>query len=96
MPDGLPDYAVNLRRLFAWHLQGNKDVAELLGAAEHSVSGWVTGKREPGGKYLRAIGELYDVNPVRMLGDPDAFGADVADPERYQRAERLIAARRAA
>lgn len=95
MPDELiPEYAMNLRRLFAWHLQSSKDVADLLGAAEHSVSGWVTGKREPGGKYLRLIGELYDVNPVKMLRDPDGFGLEIADSERYRRAEENIAEHR--
>jgi hypothetical protein len=87
----LPDYAMNLRRLFAWHLQSNKEVAELLGAAEHSVSGWTRGVREPGGKYLRAIGDMYEVNPSKLFGDPDVFGQEVADPKRRERADENIA-----
>jgi transcriptional regulator with XRE-family HTH domain len=87
----LPVYAVNLRRLFAWHLQSNKDVARLLGAAEHSVSGWLTGKRSPGMDYLEKIGELYGVDPFAIRRDSDAFGAHVADPERSHAAEARIA-----
>lgn len=94
--DGIPDYAVNLRRLFCWHLQSSKDVAEVLGASENSVSGWLTGKRAPGGDYLVEIGEVYGVNPVALKGDPEAFGPAIADPERARRAEAEIARRRAA
>jgi transcriptional regulator with XRE-family HTH domain len=92
----LPDYAVNLRRLFAWHLQTNKDVAELLGAAEHSVSGWTRGTREPGAKYLRAIGDLYEVNPSKLFGDPDVFGSEIANPKRCEHAAQNIATARRA
>ena len=92
-PADIPEYAVNLRRLFAWHLQTNRDVAVLLGASEHSVSGWVTGKREPGTRFLKAIGELYGVDAIKMLRDPEAFGLDIADPERYHRAEERISVR---
>lgn len=91
MASELPDYAVNLRRLFAWHLQSSKDAALVLGAAEHTVSGWLTGKRQPGGEYITKIGAIYDVNPVKLLRDPDAFGTDVADPKRYHLAEEQIA-----
>ena len=38
-------------------------------------------------KYLRAIGELYDVNPIKMLRGPDEFGLEIASPERFHRAE---------
>jgi hypothetical protein len=54
----------------------------------------VTGKREPGAKYLRAIGELYDVKAIKMLRDPDEFGLEIADPARLHRAEENIAAHR--
>ena len=84
-------YAVNLRRLFAWHLQSNKDVSRVLGASEGSISGWVMSVRSPGLEYLKKIGALYGVDPFSILGDPDAFGAQVADPERYHAAEERIA-----
>lgn len=44
----------------------------------------------------RHLGELYDVNAIKMLSDPEAFGAEIADPGRYRRAEANIAARRVA
>lgn len=85
--EGIPDYAVNLRRLFSWHMQSSKEAADTLGASENSVSGWLTGKRPPGGEYLTKIGALYAVNPVELMGDPAAFGVRIADPERYRVAE---------
>jgi transcriptional regulator with XRE-family HTH domain len=91
---GLPDYAINLRRLFAWHLLSSQEVAQLLGAAEASVSGWITGKREPSGKYLKAIGDLFEVNPSKLFGDTDAFGESIATPDRTKAAEETIARRR--
>jgi transcriptional regulator with XRE-family HTH domain len=95
MAEPLPDYAINLRRLFAWHLQSNQEVAAALGASENSVSGWLTGKRPPGGEYLTRIGTLYAINPAKMMGDPEAFGLEIADPNRYHEArESLAAARR--
>jgi transcriptional regulator with XRE-family HTH domain len=61
----LPDFAVNLRRLLAWHGLSSADLAKLLGATEASVSGWVTGKREPSGKYLKAPGDLFEIKCLR-------------------------------
>jgi hypothetical protein len=82
--DELPDYAVNLRRLFAWHGLSNREVAQLLGATEHTVGGWLKGTREPGTKYLRLIGELFAVNPTRVFGDPEEFGQDIASVTRWR------------
>lgn len=93
---GLPDYAVNLRRLFAWHLLSNQDVARLLGATEASVSGWTTGKREPGAKYLKLLGDVFEVNISKIFGDPAVFGDSISNPRRVETAEENIAhARRA-
>ena len=41
-----------------------------------------------------AIGELYDINPVAMMRDPKRSGQEIADPDRYDRAEENIAAAR--
>jgi transcriptional regulator with XRE-family HTH domain len=76
--EGLPDFAVNLRRLFAWHGLSNRQVSELLGATEHTVGGWLKGTREPSTKYLLLIGELFAVDPKRVFGDPEEFGQDIA------------------
>ena len=91
---GLPDYAINLRRLFAWHLLSSQEAAQLLGAAEASVSGWITGRREPSAKYLKAIGELFDVNPSKLFGDTAAFGISIATPDRTKAAEENITRKR--
>jgi len=80
----LPDYAINLRRLFAWHLHSNKDVAELLGTTEHTVGHWTNGRHEPSGKYLRAIAENYAVDAVRLFGDPIVFGDDISSHMRWR------------
>jgi hypothetical protein len=82
--DELPDYAVNLRRLFAWHGLSNRQASELLGATEHTVGGWLKGTREPSTKYLLLIGELFAVDPKRVFGDPEAFGQDIASPMRWR------------
>ena len=87
----LPDFAVNLRRLLVWHGLSNADLAKLLGATEASVSGWVTGKREPGGKYLKALGDLFEVNVSKAFSDPVKFGQEIARPERWGVAEDNIA-----
>jgi hypothetical protein len=84
------DFPVNLRRLVVWHHATNREAAEAIGASEHSLSGWMTGKREPGGRYLRRIGELYEVNPMKMFGDPALFGLEIADPGRFERAQQNI------
>lgn len=84
MSEQLPAYAINLRRLFAWHLQSNKDVAEILGTTEHTVGHWTNGKHEPSGRFLRRIGETYAIDPVRLFGDPMAFGEDIASHLRWR------------
>jgi len=86
-----PDYAVNLRRLLAWHGLNGKDVAALLGSTEHTVSGWIRGQREPSGKYLVALGNLFEVNTSKMFDDPDLFGITIADPKRRAIADENIA-----
>jgi transcriptional regulator with XRE-family HTH domain len=88
---GLPDYAISLRRLFAWHLLSNQDVARLLGCTEASVSNWTTGKREPGAKYLKAIGDLFEVNPSKLFGDTAIFGDTISNSKRVETAEENIA-----
>jgi hypothetical protein len=37
------------------------------------------------------IGDLYGVNAIAPLADPDLFGAHIADPERFRLAEERIA-----
>jgi transcriptional regulator with XRE-family HTH domain len=86
-----PDYAVNLHRLLAWHRLSQKDVAALLGAREHTVSGWVNGQREPSGRYLRKLGDLFEVPSNKLFSDPDVFGESIADPQRRERADENIA-----
>jgi transcriptional regulator with XRE-family HTH domain len=88
---GLPVYSINLRRLFAWHLLSSQDVASLIGATEASISGWITGKRQPSGKYLTAIGDLFEVNPSKLFGETDLFGEAIANPDRNRIAEENIA-----
>jgi transcriptional regulator with XRE-family HTH domain len=89
--DKRTDFAVNLRRLLVWHDLTNRDLARLIGASENSVSGWLTGARLPGGKYLIEIGRLFDVSTAKMTNDPRVFGPMISDPTRYEVAEENIA-----
>lgn len=82
--EGLPDYSVNLRRLFAWHGLSNRQVAELLGTTEKSVGQWTLGQREPSSRYLRAIAEYFAVAAVRLFGNPEAFGQDISSITRWR------------
>jgi transcriptional regulator with XRE-family HTH domain len=82
--EGLPDYSVNLRRLFAWHGLSNRQVAELLGTTEKSVGQWTLGQREPSSRYLRAIAEYFAVDAVRLFGAPEVFGQDIASVIRWR------------
>jgi transcriptional regulator with XRE-family HTH domain len=88
------DFATNLRRLLVWHALTSSDLARLLGATNASVSGWITGKREPSSKYLKAIGDLFEVNISKAFSDPVKFGFEIARPERFEVAEANIAAAR--
>ena len=85
------DFAMNLGRLISWHGLTGKELAELIGASEHSVSGWLSGKRAPGGKYLIAIGKLFEANTSKMTDDPLLFGPTISDLKRYPVAEENIA-----
>lgn len=89
------DLPTNLRRLFMWHHVSNRDAARVLGASEHAVSGWLTGKRPPGGRNLLRLGELYGINPARLWADPLDFGQDIADRKRTVEAEERVAEARA-
>ena len=84
MNESQRDYAVNLRRLFAWHDMSNREVARLLGATEKTVGDWLKGRREPSSKYLLQIGQLFAVDPRRVFGDPEAFGQDIASVTRMR------------
>jgi hypothetical protein len=73
---------VNLLRLIRWHALSNRDAARLLGATEHTVGAWFSGKTEPGSEYLLLIARLFGVDPRDLHGDPRDFGVRLADPER--------------
>ncbi len=73
---------VNLLRLFRWHALGNRDAARLLGATDHTVGGWLSGKSAPGTEYLLSVANLFGVDPRDLHADPRDFGARVADPDR--------------
>jgi transcriptional regulator with XRE-family HTH domain len=85
------DFATNLRRLLVWHGLSNADLAKLLGATDASVSGWVTGKREPSSRYLKAMGDMFEINISKAFSDPVKFGIEIANPNRYAFAEENIA-----
>jgi transcriptional regulator with XRE-family HTH domain len=87
--NALPNFAVNLRRLLAWHDLSGKEFARLIGATENSVSSWLKGKVTPGSKYVVKIEELFEA--FKMFGDPDEFGQQIADPKRRQTADENIA-----
>jgi transcriptional regulator with XRE-family HTH domain len=73
---------LNLLRLLRWHALDNRAAARLLGATEHTIGGWLAGKREPGAEYLILIARLFAVDPRDLHDDPRAFAARVADPAR--------------
>lgn len=89
--NGQSDFAINLKRLLVWHGLTSADLATLIGATNASVSGWVTGKPEPSGRYLKAIGDLFEVNISKAFSDPVKFGQEIADPSRWDVAQDNIA-----
>ena len=55
------------------------------------MSAWLNGKREPSYKTVMAIANTYGVDPVTLDGDPYKFAARLADPDRIQATEEMIA-----
>ena len=90
----MTSFAINLKRLMAWHELQGKDLAQALGTDGKTVSAWVNSKYDPSLKMLMMLGYLFATEQIRGLleGDPDRFGQVIADPQRRRLADERIAA----
>jgi DNA-binding XRE family transcriptional regulator len=87
-------FAINLKRLMAWHDLQGKDLARALGTDGKTVSAWVNSKYDPSLKMLMMLGYLFATEQLRGLleDDPDRFGHVIADPQRRRLADERITA----
>ena len=83
---------LNLRRLLSFHHASGREAAGVIGASEHAVSAWLTGKREPNMQMMMRLADLYDFDPRDIAGDPLDFAQELADPARIEAAEKNIRA----
>jgi transcriptional regulator with XRE-family HTH domain len=81
------NFPLNLHRLLLFHHRSAKEAARALGVSENSVSAWLGGTREPSGRILLKLGDVYDIDPRKLTGDPYEFAAALGDGERIRRAE---------
>ena len=90
----MTSFAINLKRLMAWHGLQGKDLARALATDGKTVSAWTNAKYDPSLRMLLALDYLFATDRPRELleGDPDDFGQTIADPRRRRLADERIAA----
>ena len=86
------NFARNMKALLGAHGLTGKDASALTGISPNTISGWLTGQRDPSLSSMEKIATFFEVDAFKLLGQftGSFLWEEVADIERWTRVEEKV------
>ena len=83
------NFARNMKALLGAHGLTSKEASALTGTSANTISGWLTGQRDPSLSSMEKIAGFFEVDAFKLLGQftGSFLVEEVADVERWMRVE---------
>ena len=83
------NFARNLKALLGAHGLTGKDASALTGISANTISGWLTGQRDPSLPSMEKIAGFFEVDAFKLLGQftGSFLMEEVAEVDRWMRIE---------
>jgi transcriptional regulator with XRE-family HTH domain len=87
------NFARNLKALLGAHGLTGKEASALTGISANTISGWLTGQRDPSLPSMEKIASFFEVDAFKLLGQftGSFLFEELANVERWMRVEDKLA-----